>query len=408
MAKRSAVRHRLNVVFDTSTLYTKRVDDLVNEAIAGFIKANQAHADIEIFWTVPQMVALERENQMLEAARTHVVALNKIERLLGTNWGVTEDNLALHVDKAIKKRMADLGLQLRPLDNTRVDWQLIAQRAARRLPPFEKGDTEKGFKDAIVAETFLQLAEEWVRADSRNKAIFVAKDGLLKDWVISRIPSGTRYRVLDMSGLQSEINILGSSVDEAFAAELVADAGTLFYLPSDKATLYYMADLSTKIKTQFAERFNYRPNSAVKRIAIGHPVFVEKTSRRVTFSTKIIFSMEAKELVVPPWSARGASGGFFTLGNFEKDEATNSLLAVARAPSSGSGSDIQPTNKLAAVEEVVHTGTIEFIVTWAASLLRSKRLSTPEVISIDLQVDNWSPIDQTNAVGEQPPKSNGT
>jgi hypothetical protein len=398
VGKRSAVRHRLNVVFDTSTLYTKRVDDLVSAAVADVIKTNSAHADIEIIWTIPQMVVDERENQMLEMAKTYVVALNKIERLLGTNWGVTEENLALHVDKAVRRRMDELGLCRQQLDAQRVEWKDIAKRAAQRLPPFEKGDAEKGFKDAVIAETFVQLAKDWIAADSRNKAILIAKDGLLKEWVTSQLPAGTRVRVLDLPGLQSEINILGSSVDEAFAAELVADAEKLFYIPGDKSTFFFAGSVTGKISEKYLQRINWLPEggqkNAIKGVRVHPPVFLEKTSRRVKFSTKVTYSMET--LVYPRVDADGnsQSPGLFGLGATGANNGPSQLLlAQAREASLSPDMRIFSQIKNSELESSVHKGAIEFNVIWDASLLRSKRLSTPELLDTEVQSDTWSPTD---------------
>src|SRR2546426_7248284 len=38
-----------------------------------------------------------------------------------------------------------------------VDWRCVALDAAYRRPPFKDGETEKGFRDRIIVESFLQL-----------------------------------------------------------------------------------------------------------------------------------------------------------------------------------------------------------------------------------------------------------
>ncbi len=84
-------------------------------------------------------------------------AINKIERLLDHNLALSDRVLLDHVESKINEKEKQLGLQEIKLDHGLVDWSKLIHAAAYRDPPFEVGEKEKGFRDALVAESFVQL-----------------------------------------------------------------------------------------------------------------------------------------------------------------------------------------------------------------------------------------------------------
>jgi hypothetical protein len=129
------------------------------------------------------VVRHERQYQMETEALKLRGAINKIERLLGHNLALTNQTLLYHVKTKIEQKERELGLEEIQLDHGSVDWGALIHAAVYRKPPFEAGDKEKGFRDALVAESFLQLLNASPRTAESCRVVLVTSDGLLAEAV---------------------------------------------------------------------------------------------------------------------------------------------------------------------------------------------------------------------------------
>jgi hypothetical protein len=100
------------------------------------------------------------EDQMQAEALKLRSAINRIERLLDHNLALTDQILSDRVETKINEKEKTLDLHELKLDHIKVDWSTLIHAASYRLPPFSPGEKEKGFRDAIVAESFLQLVAD--------------------------------------------------------------------------------------------------------------------------------------------------------------------------------------------------------------------------------------------------------
>jgi hypothetical protein len=110
-------------------------------------------------------------------------AINKIERLLNHNLALTDPMLLDHVRTKIDEKERELGLQEIALNHSLVDWRVLIHAAAYRIPPFQAGDKEKGFRDALVAESFLQLLTDSPKTPNLCRVVLVTSDELLSQAV---------------------------------------------------------------------------------------------------------------------------------------------------------------------------------------------------------------------------------
>lgn len=161
--KRKNKNPQLRVAFDTNALYVApnslgSASDLLRQEIAVLIRESN-YPDLDILWYLPEVVRHERQYQMQAEALKLRPAINKIERLLGHNLALTDQVLLDHVEIKLEEKAAEFGLQELRLDHAVVDWPALIRAAEYRKPPFGPGEKEKGFRDALVAESFLQLVE---------------------------------------------------------------------------------------------------------------------------------------------------------------------------------------------------------------------------------------------------------
>lgn len=147
----------LRVVLDTNALYTGSASYFLRKEVGSLIEQHRALPDLTIHWIIPEIVRQERQFQMLQAALQFLPAIEKIERLLGHNLNITRDILEMRVREAIDRQIDQYGITIQSLNPSNVDWKRLIDDASYRRPPFEPGDKEKGFKDAIIIETFVQI-----------------------------------------------------------------------------------------------------------------------------------------------------------------------------------------------------------------------------------------------------------
>lgn len=150
----------LKVVFDTNVLWTGSASDLLKQEVSELIEANSQHSDLAISWYLPEIVRHERQFQMLTQSLELLPSIQKLERLLGHNLNINEGIIKQRVNEAIESQITKLGINVIRLDTARVEWRDLILNAAYRRPPFSQGPKEKGFRDALVVEAFLQLVSD--------------------------------------------------------------------------------------------------------------------------------------------------------------------------------------------------------------------------------------------------------
>ena len=154
MTPKRKTKRKLKVLFDTSILFTQVAYDLTRPDVQQLIEKHSSHPDLALSWYLPRVVVGERQYQMQQRALALLPNLEKLQRLLGHKLNITPDILATRVEAAINDQIEKMSISVLDLDTNAVDWPTVIARAVRREPPFEAGDTEKGFRDCLIAQTF--------------------------------------------------------------------------------------------------------------------------------------------------------------------------------------------------------------------------------------------------------------
>jgi len=150
-------RPELKVVLDSSAIYSGTASDLLRHEVAQLIQEGSKHSDLVMRWYLPEVVVHERKYQMQRKGFDLLPSIEKLEALPGHGLGINADIIKSRVEDAASKQIDELGLIVSPLAAEDVDWSRLMLDAVYRRPPFEIGEKEKGFRDALIAETFLQV-----------------------------------------------------------------------------------------------------------------------------------------------------------------------------------------------------------------------------------------------------------
>ena len=287
------------MALDTNALYVAgSASDLVRKDISDVIVESK-YPDLDILWYLPEIVRHERQYQMQTEALKLRVAINKIERLLGHNLALPDRILLGHVETKIDEAEKNLGLQEIKLDHNLVDWSKLMHAAAYRKPPFEVGDKEKGFRDALVAESFLQLVAISPKTPNLCRVVLITADALLGQAVKERICDSPNASVLaNLEELKGLINTIVSNVGEEFIAQINPKAARQFFVSSsDKDTIFYKERIKERLEEKFKSDLEAKPSGCTFRANrtwfIEKPNFSKKVGRRVSWTSRIEIEVEA-------------------------------------------------------------------------------------------------------------------
>jgi hypothetical protein len=309
-AKKRSRRSQLKIVLDSNSLYVSptgvgSASDLVRQEVSQLI-IDAKYPDLEVLWYLPEIVRHERQHQMQVEALKLRFPIDRIERLLGHNLALTNSVLLDHVNAKIEDAEQRLGLQEIKLDHTSVDWPKVINAAAYRKPPFEAGEKEKGFRDAVIAESFLQLVSSSPKTPSLCRVVLVTADKLLTQAVKDRIKDSPNASVAaTLEELRGLINTIVSNVGEDFIAQIKPKASKLFFVSSnDRESIFYREQIREKLTEKFKTELGAMPPGTTFRENgtwhIDYPNFSRKDGRRIFWRSRIEIEVEAGTLADNP------------------------------------------------------------------------------------------------------------
>jgi len=391
---KKSTRPIVKVVFDTSVIHSQLSYQILRNEVIELIQQHSLHSDINFCWFLPEIVIDERRHQMLKKSYELLVPLDKIEKLLGHGLGITSDILKDHVNKAIDKQLEEYQIEPISINIGSVDWHDIIQRSVQRHPPFDPGNKEKGFRDAIVAQSFMQLVDQSPSTPKICRMLFVSHDKILRDYVESISSNRKNVRVMsDISELESLINTFASKVTEEFVAEIQPKASNYFFEKENETGLYYKEKIRERIEKEYANQLISTLNQDLIRENgtwwISPPVFVNKTRQTILWFTpiQVDFKLYRIEYIRPnpinpyfPESNLNPSLGLIPNQGFLSTfrPATVDVAATGALLGSSYSNLVNPsTNKIKVSE-----GKTKFEVNWSVKYTQNKRFTSPKILEI--------------------------
>ncbi|MFZ0798159.1 MAG: PIN domain-containing protein [Terriglobales bacterium] len=406
--KRVKPRHvELKVVIDTNALYTGSASNFLRKEVADLISQNLNPLDLTIRWIVPEVVRHERQFQMIQEASQMLPTIEKLERLLGHNLNITKEILNARVKEAVDAQVEQHGIVVQPLNSAAVDWPRVILDASYRRPPFQLGEKEKGFRDALILETFLQIVASSPTSRSVARLALVSGDQLLRDAALSRLASATNVHLLEsIDALKDLINTIGSAVDEQFIAAIKERAADVFFKRGDENTLYYKESVGARLEqalrgaplklTAGADKYK------IDKWTIGAPRFVKKQGQRIYWATRFEATLNALKSAEQPEWTKGYSN--VTLANLLNPNASQlpagDLTYISPVSSNIFAQRALPTYVenfqtfdsgpiFNADDQVVGHGTATLNTSWSLAVTTSGTLTKPKLESVEFIEVVW-------------------
>jgi hypothetical protein len=396
---RERAARELRVVFDTNALHTQMPGDLVNNATREIIVQNSNYPDLQVKWYLPSVVRLERHYQMRGKAEQWLVNFQKMDSILGYGISLKPEQIPAKIDAAIEQQMRNLKLAVLPLDAKRVDWERVMHDSALRHPPFQVGETEKGFRDAMIVEAFLQLVEDSPRNASSCRIALISGDELVGLAVEARIQHVANAEVLSsLEELRNLINTLVSTVDEATVRDLREKARKLFFIPKDETTVWARKKLLEQIREKFGEELAATPEGATGRdlgqVSISPPRFVKKEGQRVHWITAVKWQSTAYKFDMKFDTTNSGLAGLgiaasvpiYKMSDMFSTQPVRMISPVPTYISTSSGGGLMGFNT---EKVVVKKGLTEIDVAWSATLDTKMKLKGAKIDSIEMVGTSW-------------------
>lgn len=293
---------QIKIFTDTNIIHTSQAHLLIPTAIHEYVSEHKAIESVELKWFLPSMVVKERQHQMLNAALDLFPKLKNLEKLLDHSLAITPEIMEERVNSKISRTIKELNFEVCELDTSLVDWEDIIVRSAQRKPPFEipTTDKEKGFRDAIIATTFLQEIERSPKTARTCLLVFISGDNRLKEFIQEKTSSLGNVRLLDtLDELKSLLNAIASEVTEEFLKELLPKANNVFYDFDKKTGLYEKEGIWTQIHEKYNDEMNavtadfpeetYRVSIAP---TLDKQTFIKKSGQTVTWSNSVFIGFK--------------------------------------------------------------------------------------------------------------------
>lgn len=291
MAKKKQIPE-LKVLFDTNALFTQAASELVKPEICALINEHSGYTDHKITWHMPDVVRHERQYQMERAALALLPSMAKIERVLGHNLGFNEVILKQRIADAVNTQLGNLNIRIAGIDPQKVDLSTLMLNAVYRRPPFDPGEKEKGFRDALVVESLRQLVSCSPVTPTVCRIVLVTEDKLLTEAANSATAEATNVRIVsDIEELRGLISTLVSAVGEQFIAEIQPKAHAYFFTKDENSTLYYKENIRQQIREKYSTELAAKPDGVTESETgtwyVGKSRFVKKEGQRIYWATRI-------------------------------------------------------------------------------------------------------------------------
>ena len=362
---------RLCVAFDTNVLYTDVAHHLLNKDAKDLIQQHSGHPDLRVEWYLSEVVTGEREYQMQKKAYEIHARVKQLEKLLGYQL-TTREILSERIRGVIREQTNKFNIDTLIVKEDAVDWADIIRRSIFRRSPFDETKTEKGFRDAIIGESFVQLVGRQPKTESVCRLAFVSQDELLRTHLKEKLSGVRNVRILEsLNELETLINTLVSNVPEETISDWTQKAASYFFKLEDKSTWYYRDNIGQSIANRFASEMSAVPGESVKRKNISsiiqQPVFVRKIGQRIHWMTEIRITSKlfSKEHYNPLLQG--------SLGILDDQQKSIGALSIPRD------------------EEEVGSGVTIIEVNWSVSVSQKKEtLSRPKIEEMKYIATNWS------------------
>jgi len=268
------------LVPDTNILFAKNIGEIVRSSFHEDFQQCSVFASIRIL--IPEIVRDEllfqkfhiacksNQNAILNHGHIALITGRSAPKALG------EAYLKNCVRTVFNKWAKMFNAEIVKPPYSRIRWSKVIEAAVWRKPPFSlptddrDAESEKGFRDAIILETFKEIC----RVNSRDCVALLTNDGLLRQAVQNLRLPGNVSCYASMRELLSNLKLAHENRSKEFRAVLAANAQKAFYEIGSAECIYTKFNVPAEVQKRFGQAINAleEPVQGSRFLPAGHPV----------------------------------------------------------------------------------------------------------------------------------------
>lgn len=379
--RKNLPKHHLFV--DTSVLWCDDKSVVVNPKFEDFWVTYSQNC--ELLLRVPQVVRgellFQQTKSALNALRKANEEIDKVSATTGKKYShrIAETRIRKEVEERIDKWLVQKSASVDATPVEKIDWKKLIHSAIWRLPPFviqdKRGsESEKGFRDSLVAETFLATCNE---IDPCDRVSFITGDSLLFNTVQSHIKNisyCSAYRTID--DFASYLRLSQETLTDDFVRAIQTKASEKFFKPRDLNSLIFKEQIISQIRHTYSEKFKIPDD----------PLFPHKGLWTLGSRSGGIWKSIDEERV---WVS---NAHFEKLEEHQKFFWQNTVTFKQKFKWAG---EINIFNPAAADEE--HTQTLKFVIHWRANIGSTGRFDKIAITNIEF-LDRHFQVDKGEVI----------
>lgn len=156
----------------------------------------------------------------------------------------------------VNKIFKSNGIKILKTPLNKINWRDLIDRAVYKHLPFEpsvdednKNKREKGFKDAVIAETILVNLPKLLK---NSYVILLCNDDLLNQYLRLKTKRQKRFRIIpSIPDLKTLLKLHLLEMDNKLKVEITKQAEVAFYKPLETNTLFSRKDIQKKLFEKF-------------------------------------------------------------------------------------------------------------------------------------------------------------
>lgn len=251
------------VLLDTNAL---RGAYWLNGTVRPFVSEFTDDARVAVTIGAPEMVRKEWLNNFCTVASETISRHNshksKLTEMLGGEF-IKIDADSDKIRRIGEEHLKNLGVDVLSFNPTTFPIEDLVERAINNQPPFNE-DSDKGFKDAVIAHSLLDCI---MNAERDINVVIVTADKLLISYLKEKLQD--KQNVAFYQSLKQFSSDLKLKLDE-LNVKLAVEATNKFFLLEKDDTLYYMNDIESKAAKEYDKLFP-TPTVAEDHIVNGTP-----------------------------------------------------------------------------------------------------------------------------------------
>lgn len=292
----------VSVYLDTNVGYCESHCYAFSQELKEFVREHSKYSNLVIKWKIPEGVAKERQFQLAKKCEELADAVEKLAQVITLPPRIPSEDIVSALVRKIKSECEELGFELIPLNMSEVDFTLLSNLAYEKKPPFNPKGADKGFKDALIAQSIVQ---DIGRLGTAHHTVVMSKDHLFTSYLKGfneRLANATYLTELDQ--LREYFAELTLNESEQHLAEVKEKCAALYFTRNKDGgvtsqSLHSKFEVRRKIEAMFLDWRNQRrlldaDPPFTKTLTIKQPTLVEVNGATYCWKSVVKFTFRLR------------------------------------------------------------------------------------------------------------------